>query len=255
MIKKNNKQQVQTTEQKCQALIQKSSVSKQNREDILEQIYSVINELEAIGQTIDEYEIVNEVLVQNDFEPLPTKLSSGQEKKLKLRASGRELKFADEAISKLNLDLRFSGVILDLRDFNWQAGDLTLAVKGRSSGLEVYVNSDVKIEDWIETRYSGVSYMIDGIVSDNLNNHDMVDSVHTITLEGDIRASGINFIYDHHGPYINEIGASKHHKPFSNEAKQKQKIHQRLAKLEANAERKRSKLNAKLNQLNNHSDD
>lgn len=246
LFNKDTKNEQQTTYQKCEDLIKLSTVPSTEVKQILEQVYAVINELEAIDQNIDELEVVTEVLEQNGYEFLNSQQTRLIEKTLKINKGGRELVLTNEAINKLNLDIKLGGLILDLRNFEFAGGDLVLNVKASFSGLEVYVNNDVAIHDWIENKYSGVSYNYNNVDYDSSSKLPKFDLKHTITLEGKIKGSGITFRVDHDGSYVNEMHHQGHAFQHRTKAQLDDKLEQELNKIESRADKKRTRIKNKI---------
>lgn len=201
--KKNNQQS--TSYEKCQELVHLSTVPANEVSLIMHQIQSIIDELNAIHQPIDELEIVSEVLEQNDYEFINSQQANLVEKSLKINKSGRELILTDEAISKLNIDVKLGGLTIDLRDYKFNGGNLLLNVHGSFSGIEIYINNDVAVSDWIENKYSGISYVCNNHEYESINQLPKVETKHTLTLEGKIKGSGITFYIDHQGDYVNPV--------------------------------------------------
>lgn len=236
----------QSAYEKCEDLVKLSTVPATEFSMIMKQVKSIIEELEAIGQDIDEMEVVTEVLDQNDYEFINSKQTKIIEKTLKINKGGREVVLTNEAISKLNLEVKWGGAILDLRNFDFAGGDVLLNINASFSGVEIYINENVAVHDWIENKYSGVSYNYDGVDYDNVSKLPKVETAHTITLEGKIKASGVTFRVGHEGAYVNQMehqGSAFHARTHS---QIDAKLEQELNKIDSRAEKKRSQLKNKM---------
>lgn len=251
------KEQVELTiNQKAEELLKRTNVPTTEFENIMQQINSIIDELDAIGQPIDELEIVTEVLEQNDYEFNNSNQGKIEEKTLKIKTSGREVILTNEPINKLNLEVKFGGALLDLRDFEFNGGDLLLNVKGSYCGIEIYINEDVQVQDWVENKYSGVNYNIDGVDTDTLKNVQLDTPKHIITLEGKLKGSGLTFRYGHEGEYVNGMSANHHGYAFQNRTKEQveARLQNDIAKHESRFEKRKIKLKnraqKKLDRLN-----
>ncbi len=242
LLTKKDKKIEATTSEKCLDLLKLSTVPTNEVDAIMKQVNSIIEELEAIGQPTDELEIVTEVLAQNDYEFINSKQAKLVEKTLKINKGGREIVLTDETITKLNLDVKLGGAVLDLRNFEFAGGDLLLNINARFSGVEIYVNQDVAIHDWSENKYSGVDYVYDEVNYSTTNNLPKFDTTHTITLEGAVKASGITFRIGHEGPYVNGMA----HQGNAMQMRTSQQIDEHLARkldiIDARAEKKRINL-------------
>lgn len=241
-ILNKNKETIETNNyDKCLELVKLSTVPNDELNIIMKQVKSIIDELEAIGQPIDELEIVSEVLDQNEYEFINSKQAKPLHKSLKIDKSGREIVLTDEALTKLDLDVKLGGAILDLRNFNFTGGDLLLNINASFSGVEIYINEDVAVSDWIENKLSGVSYNYNNTDYDNINKLPEFETKHEITLEGKVKASGITFRIGHVGDYVNEMnhqGTPLHGKT---EEQLDAKLESELNKIEVSAEKKRIK--------------
>ncbi len=229
----------------CTKLVSQTTVSNSDYDNIIKQISSVIEELEAIGQTVDPTEVVSEVLEQNDYEFIVSKQKKIEEKTLKIKTGAREVILTNEPINKLNLEVKLGAATLDLRNFDFNGGDLLINLKSSFSGIEIYVNSDVAVHDWIENKYSGVSYNINGIDYDNIAKLDRPSTNHTITLEGRIKGSGVTFRFDHEGDYIHDMshhGSSIHAK---NNESLDSKLNLELDRIDSQAEKNATVLKIK----------
>lgn len=194
---------------KCLDLLKLSTVPSNEVDLLMSQIKSIIEELKAINQPIDELEIVTEVLEQNDYEFINSQQAKLIEKSLKINKSGREIVLTDEAMTKLNIDVKLGGVIIDLRNYQFNGGNLLLNLKASYAGVEIYINEDVAISDWIENKYSGVAYEYNQIEYNNPRNLPSFETKHTITLEGKIKASGVTFRIGHEGDFVNHVTKQK----------------------------------------------
>lgn len=231
---------------KCLDLVKMSTVPTNQIEMIMDQIKLIIDELEAIGQPTDELEIVSEVLDQNDYEFINSKQAKLIERTLKVNKGGRELALTNEQISKLNFEVKLGGAILDLRNFEFAGGDLLLNINASFSGVEIYVNDDVAVHDWIENKYSGVDYTYNGQSYNSANRLPKFETNHAITIEGKIKGSGVSIIIGHQGEVAERI---KHHGNELQNLSQDhidQQLAEKLDKIEAKAERQKSKLKNKL---------
>lgn len=184
--------------EKCINLVDKKLVT-DDYNDITSQVKSVVEELEAIGQPIDPEKIVAEVLEQNDYEFTKSTIKNDQTKSLKVSSGARTVTLTNEPITTLNLSVKLGAAIIDLRNYDFIAGDLLIDLKANFSGVEIYVNSNVAIHDWIENKYSAVSYTINGVDYDNMSNLKLPEAEYTVTLEGKVRGSGISIRFDHEG--------------------------------------------------------
>ncbi len=225
-------------------LLKRSTAPASEHDSLLSQAKVVIEELEAIGQPIDEIEIIDEVLKQNDYEFLNSKPEQGIEKSLKIRHSARELTITDEPISHLNLDVKLGALVIDLREFEMNGGDLLLNVNSSYSALEIYLNDNVAVSDWIENKHSSVSYSYLGTNYDNFKKVNIENTAHTITLEGKIKGSSIVFKYNEQGAIINQHLGGHHGRAFHHNTKEslEQKLELELEKLDAKAMRRRERL-------------
>lgn len=239
---KKSKENIETNNyEKCLELIKLSTVPPVEIDAIMEQVTSIIDELEAIGQPIDSLEIVSEVLDQNEYEFINSKQARPLHKSLKINKAGREIVLTDEPLTKLDLDVKLGGAILDLRDFDFNGGDLLLNINASFSGVEIYINEDVSVSDWLENKLSGVSYNYNNIDYDNTNKLPQFETKHKVTLEGKIKASGITFRIGHVGAYVNEMTQQGSHHHGHSEEQLNTKLESQLNKIEANAEKKRIK--------------
>lgn len=230
-----------TAVEKCINLVDQKLVA-DDFDDITSQIKSVVEELEAIGQPIDPEEIVAEVLEQNDYEYTKSTVKNGQTKSLKVSSGARTVVLTNEPITTLNLSVKLGAAIIDLRNYDFTAGDLLIDLKANFSGVEIYVNSNVAIHDWIENKYSGISYNIDDIDYDNISNLQLPETEHTVTLEGKVRGSGITIRFDHEGPYVSQPGHHGTSFQANTDNKVDAKLNNELDKIDAKAQRKREKI-------------
>lgn len=205
LLNRNKESKQQTYYDKCLDLLKLTTVPSNEVNLIMNQIKSIIDELEAINQPIDELEIVTEVLEQNEFEFINSQQAKLIEKSLKINKSGREIILTDDAITKLNIEVKLGGVIIDLRNYQFNGGDLLLNLKASYSGVDIYINKDVAISDWIENKYSGIEYTYNNAEYENSNQLPTFDTKHTLTLEGRVKASGVTFIIGHEGDYVNNV--------------------------------------------------
>lgn len=231
---------------KCLDLVKLSTVPTTEIDGIMEQVKSIIDELEAIGQPTDELEIVSEVLDQNDYEFINSTQAKLVEKTLKINKGGREIQLTNESISKLNIDLKLGGAILDLRDFEFNGGDLLLNVNASFSGLEVYINEDVAVHDWIENKYSGVDYCYDSVNYDSMNKLPAFETKHSITLEGRLKGSGLTFRIGHEGAYVNGMSHQGNAFQARTHNQLEAKLDSELSKIDSRAEKKRIKIKNKI---------
>lgn len=242
LLNRNKQTAELTTYQKCQELLKGSTVPADQVEMILEQIKSIIDELEAIGQKVDSLEIVTEVLEQNDFEFLNSKQFTPIERTIKINTSGREVHLTDEKITKLNFEVKLGGAVLDLRNYEFTGGDLLLNIKSSFSGVQVYINQNVAVNDWIENKFSGVDYHYNGKSYSSAHLLPKFETEHTITLEGKIKGSGVSFIIGHQGAIENDYSHQGNCYQQQTESKLDDLLDNKLQKIEEKAEIKRMRL-------------
>ncbi|WOO88622.1 hypothetical protein R2F61_06735 [Mollicutes bacterium LVI A0078] len=197
MFKRKKEKEQLTDIQKCIELLKGYNLAADIETDLIAQVEAVAEELEAVGQTINPNEIVSEVLAENeiDFNTV------SKNEKIKLQYAGKEYKFINQNYSKLSYDMKYSGVTIDLREYNFN-GPLEIEATGKYSGLSLYVNEDVEVNDWTSLRFSGVTffYKNDGEPYTNFHDIPITSTTHSVKLTGDLKLSGIQVYVGFEGP-------------------------------------------------------
>lgn len=172
-------------------LLHNYKLGEQQYNTISKQVIGVIIELEGIDEPINHREIIEEVISQNlDIE----KTVNGETRSLKIRFSGQNLKLVNQPINHLEIDIKFSGMTIDLREFNFAGGALTIDVKTLTSGMEILINDNVEISQFAHLNLSGVSFTNGATTTDNFSDLPSTYYSEKIILQGDMRLSGIEFI-------------------------------------------------------------
>ncbi len=199
---------VDSNYEQCLKVLAKYNLNQADRDVVIEQIKAVVAELEAIEQVINHQEIVTEVIEQNDINV--TELI-GREEKINLKYAARHYKFTTETIRTLEINGKYSGVTIDLREFTFPCGELTIITKGKYSGVDIYINDDVNVGDWTNLKMAGVSYSYQNDQQNYESFHQLpeVTKYHSLRLEGDMSLSGIQVRVAYSGEPIHHHGNSK----------------------------------------------
>lgn len=197
MFKRKKEKEELTDIQKCVELLKGYNLAADIEADLIAQVEAVAEELEAVGQTINPNEIVSEVLAENEID---TKTVSKNEK-IKLQYAGKEYKLINQNYSKLSYDMKYSGVTIDLREYHFN-GPLEIEATGKYSGLSLYVNEDVEVNDWTSLRMAGVTFFYKNDSEPYTSFHEIpvTSTTHTVKLTGDLKLSGIQVYVGFEGP-------------------------------------------------------
>lgn len=198
----------QSNEDKCFNLLKLYDLSNEQSINLKLQISSIIEELESIGHPINHQEIVDEVIEQNELENLK---KSGSVEELNLKYASRNLKFNEELISRLVLNGKYSSCSIDLREFQFNAGELLIEMNSKYSGIDIYINDSTNVADWTAVNMAGISYHLG---NDLIQFHDylelpIVSKVNSLRLEGKNYLSGVRIIVNYEGPVLNLNEGSK----------------------------------------------
>lgn len=219
----------------AKAIIKTYNLERDQERSVTKQVINVIEELESIDQDIDHNEIIKEVMEQNEVTA-----NKSKSKIIEIKRSGRDIMFTNESMNEVNFVIKYGGLSLDLRNYDWNAGDLTLNLKMTCAGVDIYVNSDVAVNNWLSTSLSGTSYKLNDNTTDSVSKLELeADYKHTLTLEGKVKLSGVQIIYDHVGEVDHSMENGGHERHLENRKKQK------LEKLERQYNQKRERIEKK----------
>lgn len=238
MFKRKKEQVNLTNSQKCIELLKSYNLESELEADLVAQVEAVVDELEAIGQTIDCNEVVSEVLAENEIDVK----NAPKSEKIKLEYSGKEYKFINQNYSKLSYDMKYSGVTIDLREYNF-AGPLEIEATGKYSGLSIYVNEDVEVSDWTSLRLSGVTFYYQNEKNVYTSYHDIpvTNTDKVVKLTGDIKLSGIQVYVGFEGPVASHQNGKRTDKKISRSKRRLEKRHARITNKANKLESKLSK--------------
>ncbi len=191
----------------CEAYLSAYQLSSEQISLLKTQITSMVEELEAINHPIDHQEIVAELIELNEFENLKC---IGKTEEIELKYASRNLLFTNEMISHVKINGKYSGGSIDLRKFNFNAGELVIESNGKYSGIDIYINSDVNVSDWTNVKMSGIIYHLGNEMLQFSSFHELPqeNKIHSLRLEGKMYMSGIRIIVGYEGPINNNQGQS-----------------------------------------------
>lgn len=219
----------------AKAIIKTYNLERDQERSVTKQVINVIEELESIDQDIDHNEIIKEVMEQNEVTA-----NKSKSKTIEIKRSGRDMIFTNESMDEINFVIKYGGLSLDLRNYDWNAGDLTINLKMTCAGIDIYVNSDVAVNNWLSTSLSGTSYKLNDNTTDTVSKLELeANYKHTLTLEGKVKLSGVQIIYDHVGEVDHSMENGGHERHLENRKKQK------LEKLERQYNQKRERIEKK----------
>lgn len=238
MFKRKKEQKELTDSQKCVELLKSYNLASDIEQELITQVESVALELEAIGQTIDCNEIVSEVLAENEIDIQ----SAAKSEKIKLQYSGKEYKFINQNYSKLSYEMKYSGVTIDLREYNFNC-PLEIEATGKYSGLSIYVNEDVEVSDWTSLRLSGVTFFYQNEDNVYTSYHDVPvsNTSKLVKLTGDLKLSGIQVYVGFEGPIDAHQNGKRTDKKISRSKRRLEKRHARITNKVNKLESKMSK--------------
>lgn len=236
MFKKKIIETKETNYEQCIKLLSQYNIPSDLKDELKSQIKAIVEELETIGQNIDITDIVEEVIEQND---LTKTVKKGKAEAVKISYSVKNFYFTNETLNKLDINCNYSGVTIDLRDFEFSAGELEISVSGKCSSVDIYINRDVKVNDWTNLKASGISYSLenDGYNVESFHNLPRETYNNEIRLEGDLILGGIQVRVGYEGEILH------HH--------QGKRTSNRISRAEKRLEKRYAKTKLQMEKLEN----